>query len=807
MKRSWLFGALAVAVALSCWCALVTADQKRLAVGGASPVLTRPAEATPAKESEADKIAQKLATEGEVIVPPGHHLDTPGETGANPINVTLPPVVLDWPYVVNGTTCGMGNDYWETCLDYYDGGEDIIYQVNITSAVTVDISLTSDASWVGMCIDNVCPPGAGCIALCTTSGSGCSMNGVSLAVGTYYIMIDTWPSPNCIPNFTLTISEAQPPPECPAGSLFAQTPTLPSGAWSFYVSDASFPYLVYDNFWGLTAYICNIHFWGFMLHYEAGWYDCPTENPMTFQINFYQDAAGTPGALVQTYTLPILGTSTGLLYSGFPLYYFSTAVMPNVGIPYGWVSIQGVSTGSPDCAFLWMNSPYGDLVSYQFDGTSMNPLNTDLAFCLTGEGELLGACCDPYTGNCQGGVPISACPSPSLFYTNTLCAQLDPPCGLGACCDNLTGACEVTNFAGCLGPNLAWLPQVPCGPNPCPPAGENSFTEECETATILCESPGTIEITFTGNKENCGNAELRRGRINPTTVETWNWNVRGSQGFREHFEEGNDVRRYAVPEASEGLYTLHNNNHAFHITWRCIPSKRQTSPSNPEDYAGFPMGSREDTTDLGDIVADSVTVNQGIGMHHGDVPQTIGAGGVGQLFVNFGVPRQNYWWEAMEFWALILSADPNSMLRVQCTGADSPDVTVPIPGGGEYAVNLGAIADTGAHVLTLTGLAGSVTFDCWALRTTRSTACDTTLRAQFVTLDCVPPYDSVRVRLIFDAPVIGQYAIYSTTDMNAVWPDLSWLVVWQGLGEDGTNAVTFVTTEERQKYVVVHLCP
>jgi hypothetical protein len=68
-----------------------------------------------------------------------------------------------------------------------------------------------------MCIDDNCPPDLSCLAYCTSYGSSCFINNVTLAVGTYYIMIDTWPAPDCIPNFTLTIDQSggpQPGEDC-----------------------------------------------------------------------------------------------------------------------------------------------------------------------------------------------------------------------------------------------------------------------------------------------------------------------------------------------------------------------------------------------------------------------------------------------------------------------------------------------------------------------------------------------------------------------------------------------------------------
>jgi hypothetical protein len=310
-----------------------------------------------------------------------------------------------------------------------------------------------------------------------------------LAAGTYYLPI--WIEPAGPFNIYVHVEACVPPPECPPGSLFAQGPTDPNGSWNAYTSDnnPTFPfwYMVFDNFWGVTSYIEDLHFWGLMLNYNYGWYDCQNENPMTFDIAFYQDAAGMPGAQVAAFPgMPITGVNTGIYYSGFTLWYFSTTLSPAVALPAGWLSIQGVSSASPECSFLWLNSPYGDLNSYQFDGASYNPLSDDLAFCLTGSGQLMGAACDPFTGNCVDNVPAGSCPPPCLFYANTLCADIQPPCGMGACCDPVTGECTQTTYANCTG---NWLAGVLCDPNPCPPPGDN-----CETAiqvAVPSSTPGT----------------------------------------------------------------------------------------------------------------------------------------------------------------------------------------------------------------------------------------------------------------------------------------------------------------------------
>ena len=135
---------------------------------------------------------------------------TPGDNCANPILVDIN-WAGDLPYVDNNTTCGMGNDYSTTCLGSYDDGEDIIYQVDLAVDLTLDFLLTSDASYVGIALSDVCPPTT-CIAFATSSGANAAVTNQSLTAGTYYVMIDTWPAPDCIPNFTLTIEETPPPP-------------------------------------------------------------------------------------------------------------------------------------------------------------------------------------------------------------------------------------------------------------------------------------------------------------------------------------------------------------------------------------------------------------------------------------------------------------------------------------------------------------------------------------------------------------------------------------------------------------------
>jgi hypothetical protein len=170
---------------------------------------------------------------------------------------------------------------------------------------------------------------------------------------------------------------------CPTTSFFSQPPVMPDGPWSAFTSDSFFPYIVYENYTGLTQPIGAVHFWGLNLLFAGGWFDCSGENPMTFEIKFYPDNAGLPGAVLYSETLTILSDATGLIYSGYPLFHYKAVLTNPVNMAAGWISIQGVSTGTPDdCVFLWMNSQVGDNLAYQqFGSDPLGNAQDDMSLC------------------------------------------------------------------------------------------------------------------------------------------------------------------------------------------------------------------------------------------------------------------------------------------------------------------------------------------------------------------------------------------------------------------------------------------
>ncbi|MCK4342298.1 MAG: HYR domain-containing protein [Phycisphaerae bacterium] len=309
---------------------------------------------------------------------------TPGDNCGDPFIIDLNTVPL--PFSDSNSTCGRVDDYNATCLGDYDDGEDMIYELIVPSDICLDITATG--SWIGLAIDSVCPPGDPCIAF--DGGSSSASLHVNLTAGTYYIMVDTWPSPDCTA-FDLTIDECPPPPECPPDSLFAQLPIDPSGSWIFITSDVHLGYIVYENYC-VDGEICDIHWWGIDLMHSGGWIECD-DDPVVFDIIFYpDDGTGHPDIAnpVCVYTETLSPVHTGIFYGGaYQLKYYSVPVLsPCCTLRQGWVSIQDVDGDT--CSFMWAGSEDGDLFSYQ--DTDVN--DVDLAICLTGPSiPYSGACC------------------------------------------------------------------------------------------------------------------------------------------------------------------------------------------------------------------------------------------------------------------------------------------------------------------------------------------------------------------------------------------------------------------------------
>ncbi|MBD3219284.1 MAG: hypothetical protein GF310_13495, partial [candidate division Zixibacteria bacterium] len=141
-----------------------------------------------------------------------------GDDCTNPLVATFPADFVSDQYTNTNYTCGRINDYdGVTCMGYYDGGEDIIYEFTVTEDIFIDVTLDpKGTSWTGLAIGTECPPSNCIVNISSSSGTSYGITSVILPAGTYYAMVDSWPSPDCIPDFDLIIDYLGAPPAAPA---------------------------------------------------------------------------------------------------------------------------------------------------------------------------------------------------------------------------------------------------------------------------------------------------------------------------------------------------------------------------------------------------------------------------------------------------------------------------------------------------------------------------------------------------------------------------------------------------------------
>ncbi len=132
------------------------------------------------------------------------------------------------PFTGSGTTCCSTNNYGQAvgCGGSYQTGEDYLYQYTPSVNQVVDINLTGTLSYTGLHVTADCPGWGTCVGQATATGGNPSLCGINMTAGTtYYIMIDTWPSPPCTP-FNISITESS-APTCNLNYSFSSIPYSP----------------------------------------------------------------------------------------------------------------------------------------------------------------------------------------------------------------------------------------------------------------------------------------------------------------------------------------------------------------------------------------------------------------------------------------------------------------------------------------------------------------------------------------------------------------------------------------------------
>ncbi len=320
----------------------------------------------------------------------------PGENCLSPIFVNIP---AELPYTTTGTTCGMFNDYSNSCLGNYDGGEDIIYELTVTEAGCYDFELDPGSStWTGIAIQSACPTDTlSCVAKHTLTGSGVhGIYGQPLEAGTYYIIIDTWPSPDCIPSFTFSISDCAPPPandDCVSAEQIGDVTDLP---WQTRSASHDGPgtYITSNNIWYIYTPTCtgvaHISLCGSSFDTRLAVYDGATCDPLPAELATDDDACD-PG--MQSFVdVPVISGSQYLIeIGGYQSYSGSGVLTTSCQIP----------PANDDCANATLigdvtDEPFSTLAA-TFDGYGTYITTPNVWFI--------------YTATCTGMAKIDLCGS------------------------------------------------------------------------------------------------------------------------------------------------------------------------------------------------------------------------------------------------------------------------------------------------------------------------------------------------------------------------------------------------------------
>jgi hypothetical protein len=201
-------------------------------------------------------------------------------------------------------------------------------------------------------------------------------------------------------------------------------PHTPDEGWSAGTSHnngVDVDYLRADRF-GDAGVITGLTVAGLRLIFDGAWANCD-EDPMTFDVMFYEDGA-TPGAEVCSYMgLEGYPVATGDLYAGYPLFEVTFELPTSCDLDAGWVGLQ--SNGA--CWFLWMSTGSGaDGTSLvDTDGAGWAAYDFDMTWCLSFEPSAVTDIDTPATVVLNANHPNPFNPETTISYELTAPQQVE----------------------------------------------------------------------------------------------------------------------------------------------------------------------------------------------------------------------------------------------------------------------------------------------------------------------------------------------------------------------------------------------
>ncbi|WP_367392582.1 GEVED domain-containing protein [Lewinella sp. LCG006] len=282
--------------------------------------------------------------------------DCPGDLGVGTVTIS------SLPYIATGqTNCGNGNNLTSANAtvcgsgNYY-GGEDKTYIFTAPTSGGYTISLSTSSSYTGLMLYEGCPfagRGGTCVTFSQSSGGNKTLTPTLTAGLTYYLVVDSWPSPSCHPSYNISII---PPITCPATStptVSAVTGTDATLSWTengsathwdiYYATTNTPPVLatipiINDHTPGTTYTLTNLM--GSTTYYAWVRADCAMDNT---------DVSTWAGPVIFTTScaLPAPGNtiaSTTTVCSGVSFNLSLQNATPGTGVSYQWQSSPDNST-------------------------------------------------------------------------------------------------------------------------------------------------------------------------------------------------------------------------------------------------------------------------------------------------------------------------------------------------------------------------------------------------------------------------------------------------------------------------------
>ncbi len=356
-------------------------------------------------------------------------------------------VIPSLPFGDSGTTVGYANNY-----DGYDGGgcpysgstsPDVVYQYTPGANQTVDITLCNGSAYDtkvyvfgGTCGNMIeCDDDA-----CGSPSYQSEILGLSLTGGTtYYIVVDGYGGASG--SYQLDITAAEPPANCPTLQCGDQCPRddcdLQVGINGSFVQaceDGQWTSLAFPFDTG-GAFVTSIRMTHntntgvgdlYLMADAGGACTGPDVNNILW-VGCGVISGQPAGVMVDYPTGGVATPATGVTW---------VVAVPQTGFAFD-VAYDDETVGTPNAAFGNLDgggtpSLWQDLNIYAFGA----------AYCveLAAGAPPAGACCDDTTGLCTDDVAQNECTG--RFEADTLCADLDPPCGNpGACCNDDTAIC------------------------------------------------------------------------------------------------------------------------------------------------------------------------------------------------------------------------------------------------------------------------------------------------------------------------------------------------------------------------------